>query len=161
MSVTRSHPTRETLAQKFGLSDRACKLHGGLHLIGSEQCQTDSVLAEVAHERAGQFLTYGTNNQLANGTGPETAWLLPLTAMPATAIEENFRQDYEDFEEEVGYPTWAHLVREEVAEAFAESDPAKLRGELLQVAALCVSWIEKIDYRQHTGQSAPQLVTGD
>ena len=40
-----------------------------------------------------------------------------------------------------------HLVREEVAEAFAESDPARLREELIQVAALAVSWVEKIDAR--------------
>jgi hypothetical protein len=40
------------------------------------------------------------------------------------------------------------LVREEVAEVFQETDPVKLREELVQVAALAVSWIEKIDARQ-------------
>ena len=32
-----------------------------------------------------------------------------------------------------------------VGEAFAESDPDKLRTELIQVAAVAVAWIESID----------------
>ena len=34
---------------------------------------------------------------------------------------------------------------EEVAEAFEEHDPARLRSELVQVAAVAVAWVEKID----------------
>jgi hypothetical protein len=36
---------------------------------------------------------------------------------------------------------------EEVREAMAESDPAKLRVELVQVAAVSVAWIEALDRR--------------
>jgi hypothetical protein len=46
-----------------------------------------------------------------------------------------------------GYGTWADVLAEEVAEAFAERDPAKLRAELLQVAAVCAAWIHDIDTR--------------
>jgi hypothetical protein len=35
-----------------------------------------------------------------------------------------------------------------VEEAFAESDPTKLRAELIQVAAICAAWIHDIDQRQ-------------
>jgi hypothetical protein len=42
------------------------------------------------------------------------------------------------------------VLNEEVAEAFAESDPAKLRAELLQVAAVCAAWIYDIDTRPHS-----------
>jgi hypothetical protein len=42
---------------------------------------------------------------------------------------------------------WAHVLDEECAEALAESDPEKLRGELVQVAATSVVWIEVIDRR--------------
>lgn len=46
-----------------------------------------------------------------------------------------------------GYGTWADILDEEVAEAKAERDPAKLRAELLQVAAVCAAWIWAIDNR--------------
>ena len=41
--------------------------------------------------------------------------------------------------------TWLHVLYEEVCEAFAEEDPAKLRAELVQVAAMSVRWIEDLD----------------
>lgn len=114
------------------------------------RCQTQDVLQEVAEERSRQVARYGSNHDLADGTGPHTAWLLPLDSSPAKDIEAVFRQDYEDYEDEVGSVTWTHLVREEVAESFQESDPDRLREELLQVAALCVSWIESLDHRNAT-----------
>lgn len=46
-----------------------------------------------------------------------------------------------------GQTTWRGILDEEVAEAKAESDPAKLRAELLQVAAVCAAWIYDIDRR--------------
>src|ERR1043165_159487 len=46
-----------------------------------------------------------------------------------------------------GYLTWRHVLREEVAEAFAETDPAAIRAELIQVAAVAVAWVEAIDRR--------------
>lgn len=46
-----------------------------------------------------------------------------------------------------GYGTWADVLAEEVAEANAERDPAKLRAELIQVAAVCAAWIYAIDQR--------------
>jgi len=49
---------------------------------------------------------------------------------------------------EGGYLDWLHILREEVAEAFAESDPAALRTELVQVAAVCAAWIADIDSRK-------------
>lgn len=44
--------------------------------------------------------------------------------------------------------TWRHILDEEVCEAFAEVDPVLLRAELVQVAAVAVSWIEAIDRRE-------------
>jgi hypothetical protein len=46
-----------------------------------------------------------------------------------------------------GRVTWRHILTEEVYEAFAESDPTKLRAELVQVAAVAVQWIQAIDRR--------------
>ncbi|MCM8552263.1 NUDIX hydrolase [Streptomyces sp. STCH 565 A] len=48
---------------------------------------------------------------------------------------------------EGGYLDWLHILREEVAEAFAESEPARLRAELVQVAAVCAAWIADLDSR--------------
>jgi hypothetical protein len=41
--------------------------------------------------------------------------------------------------------TWADILEEEIAEALAESDPVKLRAELVQSGAVIVAWIEAID----------------
>lgn len=46
-----------------------------------------------------------------------------------------------------GTVTWYHILAEEVYEAFAESDPDKLRTELIQVAAVAAAWVEDIDHR--------------
>lgn len=48
----------------------------------------------------------------------------------------------------LGQLSWRDVLHEEVQEAFAESDPAKLRAELVQVAALCAAWISDLDRRE-------------
>ncbi|MEU3507635.1 hypothetical protein ABZ733_06865 [Streptomyces longwoodensis] len=47
-----------------------------------------------------------------------------------------------------GTQTWGNILAEEVAEAFAESDPARLRAEVVQVAAVCAAWIADLDSRE-------------
>lgn len=94
-----------------------------------------------------QVRRYGHNEDLDDGTGPDSQWLVPVTFDTAETIQVELRAEYEDHEERTGSPTWMHLVREEVAEAFQEDDPVRLREELLQVAALAVSWIETLDRR--------------
>ncbi|WP_073915767.1 hypothetical protein [Streptomyces sp. CB02009] len=46
-----------------------------------------------------------------------------------------------------GGPRWSLILLEEVYEALAESDPARLRAELVQVAAVCAAWVNDIDQR--------------
>lgn len=43
--------------------------------------------------------------------------------------------------------TWWLILREEVFEAAAEDDPAKLRAELVQVAAVALKMIDALDHR--------------
>ena len=112
------------------------------------QAVTIAVLEDVFRERLLQWERYGSNEDLADGSGPDTRWLLPFTGASAVDIEDALREDYEDFETDAGKPTWVHLIREEVAEAFKESDPDRLEEELVQVAALCVSWVEKLRGRR-------------
>ncbi len=107
--------------------------------------RTRAVLDLVLEERKAQEARYGVvNTTLVSGTGPETRWLGPYTGHSATEIQKELRRDYEDWEDSEGAPTWVHLVREELAEAFQESDPERLAEELVQVAALCVSWVERL-----------------
>ena len=47
-----------------------------------------------------------------------------------------------------GRCTWRLILGEEFFEAMAETDPEKLRKELVHVAAVAVSWIEDIDSRE-------------
>jgi len=113
------------------------------------QIETLAVLDEVFAHRVEQERRYGgVNDRLENGTGPEVCWI-PIgddaCNATATEIQKEFRVQYEAlFDEKTRLPSWMHLVREEIAEAFQESDPTRLEEELIQVAALCVSWIERL-----------------
>ena len=48
---------------------------------------------------------------------------------------------------ERGEVTWTHILDEEFWEVRAEEDPAKLRAELVQLAAVCAAWIHDLDSR--------------
>lgn len=41
--------------------------------------------------------------------------------------------------------TWAHIAVEELCESISEFDPEKRKQELIQLAAVCISWIDSID----------------
>lgn len=111
------------------------------------QVRTINVLEKVFNHRIEQVEMYGHNDDKPDGTGPRVQWLAPLLETEAVGIEAWLREDYEEDggDEEV---SWMKLVREEVAESFAEDDPDRLEEELVQVAALCVSWIETIQKRR-------------
>lgn len=104
----------------------------------------ERVLADIRAERRRQIEQYGSNDDLLDGTGPRAQWLMPFKSADAVTIEAGFRREYGHHLQ----PTWVRLVREEIAEAFLEDDPERLRAELVQVAALCVSWCEKLDARK-------------
>lgn len=56
-----------------------------------------------------------------------------------------------------GTVTWLDILSEETMEAFAETEPASIRAELVQVAAVCVQWIEAIDRRERKSKLDGQL----
>jgi hypothetical protein len=111
-------------------------------------------LTVVAQERACQDARWGEQNH-PDGTGPET---MPLYAATATGFadddEAHFIRDvmcgrtdwrFKTVADRPG--TWADVLLEEVFEAMAEDDPVKLVGELTQVAAVAVAWVEAIERR--------------
>jgi len=46
-----------------------------------------------------------------------------------------------------GTECWRDILLEEAHEALAESDPGRLRAELVQIAAVCAAWIADLDSR--------------
>lgn len=99
---------------------------------------TRAVLEEVAAERWSQDQKWGAQDH-PDGTA-DNPTLRAAWAMSA--------RDECNRAAKLGKLTWRHIMSEEVAEAHAESDPAKLRAELIQVAAVAVAWIESIDRRE-------------
>jgi hypothetical protein len=95
----------------------------------------DRVLADITAEREAQHAVYGVQHHLPDGTGPQWAQLA-----------ETARQECEQAAA-AGQLTWRHILLEEVAEALAENDPARLRRELVQVAAVGAQWLQAIDTR--------------
>lgn len=94
-----------------------------------------SALRAVVAERRRQDTTFGEQNH-PDGTGGPDEQELVIAARAA----------YEDAKAH-GQLTWLNVLLEEVAEALAESDPARLREELVQVAAVATAWVEAIDRR--------------
>lgn len=91
------------------------------------------VLQEFADERDEQDLAWGEQNH-PNGTG--RGMDVALASIARTTCQRQFAQKK---------GTWKLILDEEVREAFAESDPEKLRGELVQVGAVVAAWIQAID----------------
>jgi len=102
-----------------------------------------SVLGEVFAERERQNAKWGEQNH-PDGTGPDKAW--PLSPLPTSVARDAIRSTV-DHLARAGDSEWWAILLEEVAEALAEDDPARLRAELVQVAAVAVSWAEAIDRR--------------
>jgi hypothetical protein len=97
------------------------------------------VLGEVQAERERQDIKWGIQNH-PDGTcdGGET-----IARQHADAAKSICNQMAK-----VGKLTWAHILTEEMMEAYAEKDSTKLRTELIQVAAVATQWVECIDRRQ-------------
>lgn len=102
------------------------------------QVATLQVLLEVLAERGRQHEKWGQQDHI-DGTG-SYGGLLTLRLAEAQQARAACKAANPD--------TWHLILREEVAEAFSETDPAALRAELVQVAAVAVQWIETIDRRQ-------------
>ncbi len=99
------------------------------------------VLAEVAEERLAQNAKWGEQNH-PDGTG----YKLDLPGFAADVQRDRFR-DVIDEDAREGRLTWMGILTEEVLEVNAETNPAAIRRELIQVAAVAVAHIEAIDRR--------------
>jgi hypothetical protein len=94
-----------------------------------------SVASDVDDEIARQDAKWGQQNH-PDGTGAE--WI----------DRANLAREDTDAAAEAGQLTWLDVLKEEVFEAFAESDPEKLKAELIQVAAVAEQWVAAIERRE-------------
>ncbi|WP_405747725.1 NUDIX hydrolase [Streptomyces canus] len=92
-------------------------------------------VADVDAERQRQLAKWGDQHH-PNGTGMN--YQRALADEERAACEAAFRN---------GRGTWRHILAEEIAEAFAEKDPAGLRAELVQCGAVIAAWIADLDSR--------------
>lgn len=98
---------------------------------------TQAVLAAIRHERARQDARWGEQNH-PDGSA---SYFRPEADLLRRFAEDAVRE---------GRLSWRHILDEEVAEARAEHEPKLLVGELVQVAAVAVGWIESILRRPGT-----------
>lgn len=117
------------------------------------------VLCEIDAERTRQDAKWGEQNHpdvsraLTDGEGGCS--VLDMAAWYGVPTPSAAREDC-DISAKEGRCTWAHILVEEVAEAIEAAtleqqdaiDAGALRKELVQVAAVAVSWIEAIDRRK-------------
>lgn len=93
----------------------------------------------IDSERDRQDRLHPGTTHIPDGTGGERLELFLIAA----------RGGYERAKAE-GRLTHAHILAEEFGEAMVEKDQAKLRTELIEVAACCVKWVEAIEARKAT-----------
>lgn len=96
----------------------------------------EKIFTEISAERERQDAKYPDCISLPDGTGGggRKTW----ESIARHACDRAHRE---------GRLTHAHIFDEEASEVLAETDPAKLRAELVQVAAVAVKWLEDIDRR--------------
>lgn len=98
----------------------------------------NDVLSDVADERRRQDRKWGEQNHADHPhTGPSADAWAALVALAEAEARASLHRG----------PTWAAILLEEVGEALQEDDPARLRAELVQVAAVAVAWIQALDRR--------------
>lgn len=127
----------------------------------------DTILDEIVHEATRSIEKHGEQRHLPMGTGADTLPLDTYEGLPhpydpderyprglRPVIEARHLANMATLDTKAhshneggdGTVTWWHILREEVFEAAAEGDPAKLRAELVQVATVAVKMIDALDH---------------
>jgi len=123
--------------------------------INARTARWQTALDDIFKEALRSTVKHGDQHHVPSGTGDQVALMhgtelpKPFPHVPVTmgtfAYVARGVTDSHSFSEGDGTVTWADILLEEVAEAFAEDDPAKLREELVQSGAVILKWIEKLD----------------
>jgi len=112
-------------------------------------------IQDIINERLRQLEKHGDQSHLPDGTGPDIELdNLPVVGWGTVSAERLAAwakarcKAASQNEGGNGTITYEQILTEEWAEAIAESDPTKLREELVQLATVAVAWIEKIDNKE-------------
>lgn len=118
----------------------------------SPPAEVETVYSEIADEVARSTEKHGDQSHVPIGTGDQVAFLhgtelaKPFEHVPVTMGTLAYTaMNVTDKSFAEGHGTWADILLEEVAEALAEDEPARVREELVQVAAVAVKFIDAID----------------
>lgn len=104
---------------------------------GLDTTATRAVLDDVLAERSRQHAKWGRQD-LPDGTVRDHDAVLRATEAQTRCAEAAL----------LGTLTYRHIAEEEDAEAFAETDEARLEAELIQSIAVRVQWVEAIRRRR-------------
>ncbi len=120
--------------------------------ISEAPASITKVIQDIINERFRQLNKHGDQSHLPDGTGPDIELdNLPVVGWGKVSAERLAAwakarcKAASQNEGGNGTITYEQILTEEWAEAIAESDPARLREELVQLATVAVAWIEKID----------------
>jgi hypothetical protein len=100
------------------------------------------MLIDIATEMDHQDRQWGQQDH-PDGTGPDGE----LFGVTFTELRDMIRNACQRAAAD-GTVTWAHIAGEEATEALAESDPDRLRTEVIQATAVGAQWVGSIDRRQ-------------
>lgn len=103
---------------------------------------------EITRERLRQLETFG--DQRHPDLDPQS---YTATDRESYALEAQRWQRLNALRARDGRTAWDGILLEEVYEALGEDDPAKLRTELVQTAAVIAAWISDLDRRPTEGTS--------
>jgi hypothetical protein len=108
-----------------------------------------AILSEIGAERDAQDAKWGAPHDVPDGTGPSA--VLPFRVndhnwVPYGVLRRR-AQEATDRAMAERDSTMALVLLEEVFEAVAEANQARLRTELIQVAAVAAKWVQIIDAR--------------
>lgn len=95
-----------------------------------------AIYTEISAERDRQDAKFGEQNHPDGIDTDETSVM----------IADQWR-DMVNHRLAAGTVSWTDILFEEAHEATVEADPAKLRAEVVQIAAVAVAWLECIDRR--------------
>jgi len=130
--VTPDEQDTQTGAHRDPAEDRSC--HDAALSLARRMVRQNHILREIAGERDRQDAKWGLQHH-DDGTDEGFGFVADVMRRRCELAASR------------GQVTWRHILLEEVYESFAERDTARLRAELVQVAAVAVNWIEDIDSR--------------
>jgi hypothetical protein len=107
------------------------------------------LLAEVRGELDAQIGKWGVQRH-PDGTDP----FKPMSYIGLASVIRDQARDSCDRAAQDGRVTWRHIAAEELFETLAEpAGSVELRAELIQLAAVCVSWVRDLDLRRDEAQA--------